>query len=67
MPVSDMSLSTCKDPRGKNDCFAILTVGKKQFAVQKCKCLSDTSKVPCPFYKSQEQYDKEIIGKDAFQ
>lgn len=41
-----LTLKVCKDKRG-SQCFA--------FASGKCKCLSDTSSTPCPFYKTKAQ------------
>lgn len=49
-----MRLERCFDDRG-NECFMCYKEDGKKF----CKCLSDTSTIPCPFMKTKEQVLKE--------
>lgn len=56
------SIPKCRDPRGKLDCFAAQSGGR-------CRCLGDTSKTPCPFYKTVEQVleeDPDYFNRDGF-
>lgn len=52
---SKNNLPACKDGRGLKDCFAKRTsINGKSL----CICLSDTTQVPCPFYKSKDTVEK---------
>lgn len=45
---SNVKLKMCRDGNGLKDCFASTLDGR-------CKCLSNTAQVPCPFYKPIKQ------------
>ena len=52
---ANVKLKRCRDGNGLKDCFACTLDGR-------CKCLSNTDQVPCPFYKPIIQ----VMDEDPF-